>query len=739
MRNCTSSRKKYFLEYKRVKIGQPSFYISCTVADMNSINIVVKTTEEKHEEEEEEEEEFVKYGAVDEFYDLDKEIGKGSYGTVKKCMHKTKGNVYAAKIIKTSNHNIRKTVLQEIEIMRELGPHNKLVELVDAYQTPFEIVMVLELVNGGELFERIVAEDYLMEDDAVDYVRQILEALQFMHERHIVHLDLKPENILCVSMDSNDIKLVDFGLARSLDAEEEVKSSFGTPDFVAPEVIRMKPVSTASDLWSLGVVTYVLLSGLMPFSGDDDHQTLVKVAKADWDFDDECFDDLSHDAMEFIEGLLVKEPSERLTIEECFQHPWIKDTHDTGTKINTEKHKKFLAKRRWKKSVNALLAVRRMSLSPLLSAARRRRSMDPSILSAASENEEDQHNEADRKVSAPIDPSGLTLPLGRRFGETRSSCFDLDMKTIKALQEKADKAMAKNSQRDENDKENENSTSEDDSEGNDDHDNDNDDDDDDNDNGDETTDLSNTRSEESENPRRTSDISNLVNRESCSFQRPRASTVSGATPRERKIAQVSINVGNSSPNDFKPVSFTFNTNDLQRNDRPISESATIQNTQLKTKDLKNGSTTITGNAVKDSKDSLLSEKPVDGDQKGTFKPQKLTLQLDKSALNGKPTDPNGDDRDELPTICVNDELYLSSPTPTALTFNNNIEKMDRHELMTTPPSIQNTSSINIANVNKIPDSVQTITVQLGNINGLQFNSKQVSCSVRRSSTGSAPC
>ncbi|KAJ7380104.1 hypothetical protein OS493_010814 [Desmophyllum pertusum] len=82
--------------------------------------------------------------------------------------------------------------------------------------------MVLELVHGGELFERIVAEEYLMEDDAVDYVRQILEALQFMHERHIVHLDLKPENILCVSMDSNDIKLVDFGLARNLDSDEDV-------------------------------------------------------------------------------------------------------------------------------------------------------------------------------------------------------------------------------------------------------------------------------------------------------------------------------------------------------------------------------------------------------------------------------------------------------------------------------------------------------------------------------------
>ncbi|KAJ7380105.1 hypothetical protein OS493_010816 [Desmophyllum pertusum] len=307
----------------------------------------------------------------------------------------------------------------------------------------------------------------------------------------------------------------------------------------------MKPVSTASDLWSLGVVTYVLLSGLMPFSGDDDHQTLVKVAKADWDFDDECFDDLSHDAMEFIEGLLVKEPSERLTIEECFQHSWIKDTHDTGAKINTQNHKAFLAKRRWKKSVNALLAVRRMSLSPLF-AAKRRRSMDPKLLKSASECEEEQYNEVDRKTSSPLDPSSLTLP-NRRFGETRNSCFDLDMKTIRALQEKADKALAKGSKKEESDGNDENSThsKQEESDGNDensmdskkeesDRDDENSASDDDLDN---NTDLSNTRSEETENERRASECAgNVMDRESCSYQRPRANTVCGATSREWKTS-----------------------------------------------------------------------------------------------------------------------------------------------------------------------------------------------------------
>lgn len=167
----------------------------------------------------------------------------------------------------------------------------------------------------------------------------------------------------------------------------------------------------------------------------------------------------------------------------------------------------------FQKSVNALLAVRRMSLSPL-SVAKRRSSMDPSILKTTPEGEEDQNSDADRKGSAPIDPSSLTLPLSRRFVETRSSCFDLDMKTLRALQEKADKAIGKSPQKDGSYKGDESSSGDSDVDDNDDDDHDNDDDD-----GDEITDLNNSHSGEPENPRRGSDISNLVNRESCSFER----------------------------------------------------------------------------------------------------------------------------------------------------------------------------------------------------------------------------
>ncbi|XP_044165978.1 myosin light chain kinase, smooth muscle-like isoform X1 [Acropora millepora] len=689
-----------------------------TVADLNVMNIVAAemVDEKKHsaESEEAEEEEFVKYGAVDEFYNLDKEIGKGAYGVVKKCVHKENGNIFAAKIIKTSNSNIRKSVMQEIEMMRAVGRHSKIVELFDAYQTPFEIVMVLEFVPGGELFERIVVEEYLMEDDAVDYVKQLLEALHFMHEKNIVHLDLKPENILCVSMDSNDIKLVDFGLARNLDAAEETKSSFGTPDFVAPEVVRLKPVSSASDLWSLGVVTYVLLSGLMPFSGEDDHQTLVKVAKADWDFDDDCFDDLSHDAMEFIEGLLVKDPSKRFTIKECFEHPWIKETKDTGTKINTQKHKAFMAKRRWKKSVNALLAVRRMSLSPLF-AAKRRSSMDPSILKSASESEEE--HVVDRKVSEPIDPAGLSIP-NRRHGETRSSCFDLDMNTIKALREKADKALGRvllekadnndgdiTCQKDSDDKSSHSSEG--------------------------------CADEVDEEELQTKNCDNSA---SCSYQRQRANTFCGeraarkeASKGERKTSAIS-SVGNNSRKDFKRVSSTFNAEDLHKNNKLVCESTTVHNTLVNEANARD---------YRMEKDFALSQElcqfSPERSENCTFEPNNSKSLLDESR-DTSGTDNTGD---ELPQICINDHLMVtSSPPPISVTLNNNIENTDKNSIaIGSTQSLQISPSLNIiTSGNKlIGDGAQSISVKLGNLNGVQITCDHVTPSARRASTGSASC
>ncbi|KIH55342.1 hypothetical protein ANCDUO_14501, partial [Ancylostoma duodenale] len=152
-------------------------------------------------------------------------------------------------------------------------------------------------VSGGELFEKILEDDSLMSEEEVrDYMHQILLGVQHMHKNQIVHLDLKPENILLKSKKSTEVKIIDFGLARKLDPKKSVKLLFGTPEFCAPEVVNYQPVGLGTDMWTVGVITYVLLSGLSPFLGDTDEDTLANVSAADWDFDDPSWDDVSDEA-----------------------------------------------------------------------------------------------------------------------------------------------------------------------------------------------------------------------------------------------------------------------------------------------------------------------------------------------------------------------------------------------------------------------------------------------------------
>ena len=142
--------------------------------------------------------------------------------------------------------------------------------------------------------------------DCVIFMRQICEAVGFMHDCNIVHLDLKPENILCMSKASHIIKIIDFGLSRKLLDGKDIRILCGTAEFVSPEVINYDPVSTTSDMWSVGVICFVLLSGLSPFLGDSNQETLSNISRSAFDFDDEAFDATTEEAKDFISKVLVK-------------------------------------------------------------------------------------------------------------------------------------------------------------------------------------------------------------------------------------------------------------------------------------------------------------------------------------------------------------------------------------------------------------------------------------------------
>ena len=288
------------------------------------------------------------------FYTVKEELGKGRFGVVFRCINNKTGKAQAAKIIKCAKEQDKEEVKHEIEIMNTIRPHKRLLTLTDAFATETEMVIVTELVTGGELFEKVVEDEYIDESEVSSYMKQILEGVKHMHERDVLHLDLKPENIMLVRPDSKQIKLIDFGLARKYIPGNDLKIMFGTPEFVAPEVLTYDTITRATDLWSVGVIAYVLLSGLSPFMGDTDAETLINVQLAEWDFDDPVFEECSQSIRDFISSLLVLEPEDRATVNECLEQDWLLMKKGKGKKIKTDRLKAFTARRKWKKAMSAI-------------------------------------------------------------------------------------------------------------------------------------------------------------------------------------------------------------------------------------------------------------------------------------------------------------------------------------------------------------------------------------------------
>ncbi|XP_071940995.1 myosin light chain kinase, smooth muscle-like [Antedon mediterranea] len=306
----------------------------------------------------------VKLCEVDKYYDIFEEIGKGRFGVVHRCVEKATGKTWAAKCVRALRRKDRDEIKREVELMSILE-HPMLLQCGGAFEGRSSMTIILEHVSGGELFERIISDDFeFCESDAVIFMRQICLGVQHMHKLNIVHLDLKPENIMCMDKRSNRIKIIDFGLSRKLKPGEAMKVMFGTPEFIAPEVINYDPIETLTDMWSVGVICYILLSGFSPFLGDLDTDTLNNVTRAEWDFDDPAFDTISEDAKAFIEALLIRLPRKRNCAEECLRHGWLAgDTRPKETtRLSTEKLKRYVAKRRWQKTAIALRAIHRMNV-----------------------------------------------------------------------------------------------------------------------------------------------------------------------------------------------------------------------------------------------------------------------------------------------------------------------------------------------------------------------------------------
>lgn len=270
----------------------------------------------------------IKKEAVESKYEIGDDIGKGQFATVKRCRDPQTGSEYAAKFIRKRRGGGRRgakmeDIQKEIEVLSETN-HRNIINLYEVFETNREVILILELVDGGELFEYLSEKDKLSEEEASSFLKQILEGVEHLHARNIAHLDLKPENILLQDKSSTAVKLIDFGLARKIGPRDDQRAMMGTAEFIAPEVVSFEPLSVATDMWSIGVLTYILLSGASPFLGENQQETFHNITAVNYEFDEEFFNGTSELAKDFIRKLLVKDQRKRATVHDCMNHPWIK-------------------------------------------------------------------------------------------------------------------------------------------------------------------------------------------------------------------------------------------------------------------------------------------------------------------------------------------------------------------------------------------------------------------------------
>ncbi|KAA0724298.1 Death-associated protein kinase 3 [Triplophysa tibetana] len=253
---------------------------------------------------------------VEDFYDIGEELGSGQFAIVKCCKEKCTGEEYAAKFIKkrlnrASRRGVRREEIErEVDILQGLQ-HPNIISLHDVFENRTDVVLILELVSGGELFDFLAQKESLSEEEATEFIKQILDG---------------PENIMLLdnNIQKPRIKLIDFGLAHRIKDGVDFKDIFGTPEFVAPEIVNYEPLGLEADMWSIGVITYILLSGASPFLGDSKQETLASISAVNYEFDEDYFGNTSELAKSFIRQLLVKDKRKRMNINDALNHPWIK-------------------------------------------------------------------------------------------------------------------------------------------------------------------------------------------------------------------------------------------------------------------------------------------------------------------------------------------------------------------------------------------------------------------------------
>ena len=256
-------------------------------------------------------------------------LGEGSYATVYCVENRITGSKRAMKVISKGdncNEEDDKEITNEISILRTLD-HPNILKIFEFYSSKESYSIVTELCQGGELFQEIIDRGPFNENYSAYVMFQILSAINYCHKMKIIHRDLKPENILIIERDSNGmprIKIADFGTSKLVEKGHVQRKLVGSSYYIAPEVLK-KHYDEKCDLWSCGVIMYILLSGRPPFGGDNDKEIMDKVIIGKYDLETSPFDKLSSSGKDLIQKLLMIEPNKRLSAEQALTHPWFKE------------------------------------------------------------------------------------------------------------------------------------------------------------------------------------------------------------------------------------------------------------------------------------------------------------------------------------------------------------------------------------------------------------------------------